>query len=82
MKRQCYEIRVKAHLSTDWSDWFEGLTVRQEFNGETVISGPLDQAALHGILAKIRDLGLMLVAVNQLSGNTMIRGGENVDERE
>jgi hypothetical protein len=65
MKRQRYEIRVEGHLSADWSDWFEGLTVRQEANGETVICGPLDQAALHGILAKVRDLGLVLVAVNQ-----------------
>ena len=65
MKRQLYEIRVKGHLSADWSDWFAGLTVRQEADGETALSGPLDQAALHGILAKIRDLGLVLVAVNQ-----------------
>jgi hypothetical protein len=65
MKRQRYEIRVKAHLSADWSDWFEGLTVRQEADGETILSGPLDQAALHGVLAKIRDLGLVLIAVNQ-----------------
>jgi hypothetical protein len=65
MKRQRYEIRVEGHLSVDWSDWFEGLTVRQEANGETVLYGPLDQAALHGVLAKIRDLGLVLIAVNQ-----------------
>jgi hypothetical protein len=66
MKHQrYYEIRVKAHLSADWSDWFAGLTVRQEVDGETVLSGSLDQAALHGVLAKIRDLGLVLVAVNQ-----------------
>jgi hypothetical protein len=65
MKRQHYEIRVEGHLSADWSDWFEGLTVRQEANGETILYGPLDQAALHGILAKVRDLGLVLVAVNQ-----------------
>jgi hypothetical protein len=66
MKQQRYEIRVEAHLSADWSDWFEGLTVHQEANGETVLSGPLDQAALHGVLAKIRDLGLMLVAVQRI----------------
>jgi hypothetical protein len=65
MKRQRYEIRVKGHLAADWSDWFEGLTVHQEADGETILSGPLDQAALHGVLAKIRDLGLVLVAVNQ-----------------
>jgi len=65
MKRQCYEIRVEGHLTADWSDWFEGLTVCQDKNGETILSGPLDQAALHGVLAKVRDLGLTLVAVNQ-----------------
>jgi hypothetical protein len=63
--QQEYEIRIEAHLAADWSDWFTGLTVRQETNGETVLSGLLDQAALHGVLAKIRDLGLVLIAVNQ-----------------
>jgi hypothetical protein len=65
MKRQHYEIRVQGHLTADWSDWFTGLSVRQEADGETVLSGPLDQAALHGVLAKVRDLGLVLVAVNR-----------------
>jgi hypothetical protein len=65
MKQQHYEIRVKAHLSDDWSDWFTGLTVHQEPDGKTVLCGPLDQAALHGVLAKVRDLGLVLVAVTQ-----------------
>lgn len=65
MERQHYEIRVKTHLSVDWSDWFTGLTIHQEADGETVLSGSLDQAALHGVLAKIRDLGLALVAVTQ-----------------
>jgi hypothetical protein len=65
MKRQRYEIRVEGHLTADWSDWFEGLTVCQDKNGETVLSGPLDQAALHGVLAKVRDLGLTLVAVDR-----------------
>ena len=65
MKQQRYEIQVEGHLTVDWSDWFEGLTIRQEAEGETILSGPLDQAALHGILAKVRDLGLVLIAVNQ-----------------
>jgi hypothetical protein len=65
MKRRRYEIRVEGHLAADWSDWFEGLTVRQEANGETILSGSLDQAALHGVLAKVRDLGLVLVSVNR-----------------
>jgi hypothetical protein len=65
MKRQCYEIRVEGHLAADWSDWFDGLTVCQETNGETALSGLMDQATLHGVLSKVRDLGLVLVAVNR-----------------
>ncbi len=65
MKRQRYEIRVEGYLSADWSDWFEGLTICQEENDETTLSGSLDQAGLHGVLAKVRDLGLMLIAVNR-----------------
>ncbi len=64
MKRQRYEIRVAGHLTADWSNWFEGLTVRQEPSGETVLSGLLDQAALHGVLSKIRDLGLVLISID------------------
>ena len=65
MKRQRYEIRVEGHLTADWSDWFDGLTVRQKANGETLLCGLLDQAALHGVLTRIRDLGLALVAVSR-----------------
>jgi hypothetical protein len=61
-----YEIRVEGHLGTSWSDWFEGMSIHHEENGETVLSGPIvDQAALHGVLMKIRDLGLPLVAVTR-----------------
>jgi hypothetical protein len=57
-----YEIRVKGHIGGSWSSWFEGLSVYHEVSGETVLSGTLpDEAALHGVLAKIRDLGLPLV---------------------
>ena len=80
MKQQRYEIRVEGHLSADWSDWFEGLTIRQEANGETTLSGPLDQAALHGVLARIRDLGLVLVAANQVSDQTHHSWRKHVDE--
>ena len=62
----CYEIRVAGHLSTNWSTRFEGLTMRHEPEGDTVLSGSLDQSALHGVLAKIRDLGLNLISINRV----------------
>ena len=59
-----YEIRVKGHLTDRWADWFEGLTLTLEENGQTLISGPVaDQAALHGLLKKVRDLAMPLVSV-------------------
>ena len=59
------QIRVKGHLSDQWAEWFGGLTIENQPDGEAVLSGPLpDQAALHGVLNRIRDIGLTLVAVN------------------
>jgi hypothetical protein len=59
-----YEIRLKGHLDDKWADWFEGLTITRADNGETLLRGPVvDQAALHGVLRKVRDLGLPLVSV-------------------
>ena len=64
---QYYEIRVKGHLDARWADWFEGLTITLHKEGDTILSGPVaDQAALHGLLKKIRDLGLPLVSVNRV----------------
>jgi hypothetical protein len=61
-----YEIRVEGHIGDSWSPWFEGMAIRHEESGETVLSGPLaDEAALHGVLVKIRDLGLPLVEVKR-----------------
>ncbi len=61
-----FEIRVKDHLSRDWAEWFEGLAITDLPNGESPLVGPVkDQAALFGILMKIRDLGLVLISVNQ-----------------
>lgn len=62
-----YQIRITGYLRPEWSEWFEGMTVTHESNGDTILSGPVrDQAALHGLLAKVRDLGLPLVSVNQV----------------
>jgi hypothetical protein len=62
-----YEIRIKGHLDAQWMTWFDGLTITLEENGDTLLSGPVaDQAALHGLLKKVRDLGLPLVSVVQV----------------
>jgi len=63
---QLYEIRVTGHLSTNWAGRFEGLSMKHTPEGETVLTGLLDQAALHGVLVKIRNLGLKLVSVNHI----------------
>ena len=63
---EMYEIRVAGHLSANWAARFEGLSMRHEPEGETVLSGMLDQAAIHGVLVKIRDLGLNLISVNRV----------------
>ncbi len=66
-KQATYQIRVKGNLDRKWSDWFDGFTVTPQANGETLMTGPVaDQSALHGLLAKIRDLGLPLLSVNRV----------------
>lgn len=60
-----YQIRLKGHLGPQWAEWFGGLSIRPQENGETLLSGPLaDQAALHGLLRKVRDLGMPLLSVS------------------
>ena len=60
-----YQIRIKGHLGSRWREWFEGLTIALEADGNTLLTGTLvDQAALHGVLKKIRDLGMPLLSVN------------------
>jgi hypothetical protein len=63
-KSGIYEIRLKGHLNHQWADWFGGLTVTLEANGDTLLTGPVaDQAALYGLLRRVRDLGLPLLSV-------------------
>ena len=65
-RRIRYEIRVKGSLGPEWSTWFDGLTITPQDGDETTLVGPVaDQPALHGLLAKIRDLGLTLIRVEQ-----------------
>ncbi len=67
---QLYEIRLKGHLDDRWIEWFEGMTITLEDNGDTLLTGSLaDQAALHGLLKKVRDLGLPLVSVSPVEHN-------------
>ena len=62
-----YEIRIKGHLSRQWTEWFDGLTITLEEDGNTLLTGTeIDQAALHGILKKVRDLGMPLLSVNSV----------------
>ncbi len=62
-----YEIRVGGSLESDWSEWFDGLAVTGDEGGETAITGPvIDEAALHGLLNKVRDLGLPLLSVSRI----------------
>jgi hypothetical protein len=72
-----YEIRLKGHLGPEWSDWFDGLTITPEDNGETLITGAVtDQAALFGLLKKVRDLGIPLLAINCIKAGQGKPGGE------
>ena len=66
-----YQIRLKGHLGREWTDWFGGLTITLEEDGNTLLSGPVaDQAALHGLLKKVRDVGLPLLSVNSVEPDT------------
>jgi hypothetical protein len=71
-----YQIKLEGHLGCHWADWFGGMTIAHETSDETVLTGPVtDQAALFGILARIRDLGLTLLAVNRIA--SQVRDHEN-----
>jgi hypothetical protein len=65
-----YQIRLKGHLGSQWTGWFEGLTITLKEDGDTLLTGPVvDQAALHGLLKKVRDLGMPLVSVIEVQFN-------------
>ena len=77
--RPGYQIRIKGHLGSQWTDWFEGLTITLEEDGDTLLTGlVVDQAALHGLLKRVRDLGMPLVSVNLL-GQGYRGGSRNVN---
>jgi hypothetical protein len=62
-----FQIRIKGHLGDDWTDWFGGMTITLEENGDTLLTGPVpDQAALFGLLRRVRDLGMQLISMNRV----------------
>ena len=62
-----YQIRLRGHLGSQWTDWFDSMTITLEDNGDTLLTGPVvDQAALHGLLKKVRDMGMQLISVNAI----------------
>lgn len=74
-----YQIRLEEHIDPHWTDWFEGLTITSKNNGDTIITGQvIDQAALHGLLKKVRDLGLTLVSINRVESSRT--GGVDAQE--
>jgi hypothetical protein len=75
-----YQIRVRGHLSDEWSDWFTGLRIKRLEPTDTLLVGQLDQAALHGVLARIRDLNLVLIAVNQSDEDTTTNEGYQLEQ--
>ena len=65
-----YQIRLQGHLGRQWTEWFEGMTITLEDNGDTLITGPIaDQSALHGLLKKVRDLGMPLLSVTSVESD-------------
>ena len=76
-----YQIRVKGHLGRQWTDWFGSVTITLEDNGNTLLTGPVvDQAALHGMLRKVRDLGLPLVSVIRVDNASIVKSTARENE--
>ena len=77
-----YEIRIKGHLHSRWATWFDGMCLTNDSDGTTVIAGPvLDQAALHGLLQKVRDVGLPLVSVRSVDPGQPHAPTSHLDKR-
>jgi hypothetical protein len=77
-----YQIRLKGHLSREWTDWFGGLTITLEDNGDTLLTGPVvDQAALHGLLKRVRDLGVPLISISQVPFNETHPSGSKKEKK-
>jgi hypothetical protein len=73
-----YQIRIKGHLGRQWTDWFDGLIITLEDNGDTLLTGSVvDQAALYGLLKKVRDIGLPLISVSPIADEANPTKGEN-----
>ena len=72
-RSQLYQIRIKGHLSTQWSDWFDGMTITLEECGDTLLTGLItDQSELHALLKKIRDLGISLISVADINAKNTV----------
>ena len=77
-----YQIRIKGQLDSQWTDWFEGLTITLEDNGDTLITGTVvDQAALHGLLKKVRDLGMPLISVCPVQPEDIKSSGSKTNQK-
>jgi hypothetical protein len=77
-----YQVRIEGHLGSQWRDWFGGLTVTLEDNGDTLLTGPvIDQAALHGLLKKVRDLGMPLVSIIPIEPGSVKFSEENSNDK-
>ncbi len=74
-RHEVYQIVVNGHLDSAWSEWFDGLTITLMDSGETILTGPIvDQTALHGVLIKIRDLGLPLLRLSRIEPESEVDG--------